>query len=759
MKLNYTLSEVASIINSGNDVADNQIVRTIYYDTRKIYTPEKGLFICLRGERRDGHDYIKEAYRKGIRLFIIENDYHKDIPDGASIIRVENSLLALQQLAQYHRSQYSYPVIGITGSTGKTTLKEWLYELLRNDYKIVRSPKSFNSQLGAALSLLEMSDTFNLAIIEAGISKPGEMAHLQKMIQPTIGVLTNIGSAHLQHFQSKDEIFHEKSILFKDAEVVFSGDTKYTLNTDLSDVDIDEKQLSQWTKTYFGLLQLASKIVVHLTGKLPATSAINHLPQLAMRMEVFEGIQNNTIINDAYNLDLDALKQSLDFLVTSSNRSHTAVLVVANEIDDNEQKMVEQLVRSYPIDDYRLVRNIERFDVHSFTDTTILIKGYRSSNGQKLAQYFKLMKHETVVEIDMDALRNNLNFVRSKVKPTTKILAMVKASAYGTDALKIAPFLERNNVDYLGVAYGDEGVSLRKIGVKTPILVMNVEPFAYEDIIHHQLEPAIYSRKSLDEFIKTLINLGIENYPIHLTFDTGMHRLGFNPDEVERVLETVLAQPEIHVKGIYTHLADADNHQSDEYSLQQLNQFEKIVATFKEKLSYPIIAHALNSEGIMKFPEHQFDMVRIGIALYGSISHPELKENIHPVISWKTIISQIRELPKGEKVSYNGRFTTQRTSKIAVIPVGYADGLKRSYNQNGEGFVYVNGIKCAIVGNICMDMCMIDVTDVKCEENDDVIIIGKEQSLEEVAKQMQTISYEVLTSISKRVHRVYLNER
>lgn len=764
MKLNYSLSELSSIMKSDPTLLDNQTVQTIYYDSRKIHSSKdglskNGLFICLRGDRRDGHEFIEDAYQKGIRNFVVDHTFHGEVPNDVSVLRVENTLVALQKLAKFHRLRFSYPVIGITGSVGKTILKEWLYELLRTEFHIVRSPKSFNSQLGVALSLLEMSDEYNLAIIEAGISQPNEMKTLEDMIRPTIGILTTIGTAHLQNFDSEAALFHEKAILFQNARMVLSGDEKYTLNTDFSQKTIHINDLSSWKKNYYPLIRLASEIVFRLTGNLPTPAALNQLPQIAMRMEVFEGIQNTTIINDAYNLDLDAFKQSLDFLISSNNRSKAVLLIVANHVDSKMKSSIENLIQDYPIDFYQWIHKIDAFPIHQFSDASILIKGFRDSNGQKLAQKFKLLKHETIVEINMEALRNNLDFVRSKVKPTTKILAMVKASAYGTDALKIAPFLERNNIDYLGVAYGDEGVALRNIGVKTPILVMNAEPFSYENIIQHRLEPALFSHKSLEEFIKTLINLGIENYPIHLTFDTGMHRLGFHPDETNRVLETILSQPEISVQGIYTHLADADNFDSDDYSNRQLTLFDSIISTFRKNLTYPFLAHVLNSEGILKFTDHQYDMVRMGISLYGYVSNTKFKKSIQPVVSWKTIISQIRTLPKGEKISYNGRYTTDEVSKIAVIPVGYADGLKRIYNQNKEGFVFIHHQRCAIVGTICMDMCMVNVTNIACNEGDEVILIGEEQSLEDVAEQMKTIPYEVLTSISRRVHRVYLNER
>lgn len=763
MKLGYSLSVIASQVQALNTVKSDGVVDTVFYDTRKIYSPENALFFCLRSERRDGHEFIRDAYEKGIRNFVVAASYDKELPKDVIALKVENPLFALQELAKFHRLHFSYPVIGITGSTGKTTVKEWLYQLLQADFRIIRSPKSYNSQLGVALSLLEMSEEYNLAIIEAGISQPGEMQRLKEMIQPTIGVLTNIGTAHREHFASKEEILSEKLKLFRNSKTVFAGNgirefhPDFPSNYHFSNRLPDKNQLQRWTATYLDNIELTATIASFLTERDIAAKQLNKLPQLAMRMEVFEGINRTTIINDAYNLDLDALKQSLEFLAADNEHSRSAVIIVAAEIQPLYKQAIEDLIRRFPVNEFVFVENSDEINVEEYQDCTVLIKGYRSSEGQKLAQKFKLQKHETVVEIDMDALRNNLNFFRSKIKPSTKLLVMVKAFAYGTGAEKIAAFLERNNVDYLGVAYGDEGVALRKLGIKTPILVMNAEPYSYENIIEYGLEPAIFSQKSLEEFIKTLINLGKENYPVHLKVDTGMHRLGLDPEDISRVIETLKSQPEVRVKGVYSHLADADNFEDDSYSYRQFEVFESVVSRLKAQLSYDFIAHILNTEGILKFPDYQHDMVRMGIGLYGYVSNLEMSKYLQPAVFWKTIISQIRELPEGERISYNGRFTTKRHSRIATIPVGYADGIKRSYSRSG-GTVSVNGQKCPVIGTICMDMCMVDVTDISCEEGDIVEIIGNHQPINEVAELMDTIPYEVLTSISKRVHRVYLNE-
>lgn len=763
MKLGYSLITIEQAIETENTISAEGVVDNVLYDSRKIYQPDNTLFFCLQSNRRDGHDFILDAYKKGVRNFVVASSFKGNLPLDCVFFRVKNTLQALQKLAQFHRSHFSYPVIGITGSTGKTTVKEWLYQLLQNDFRIIRSPKSYNSQLGVALSLLEMSNQYDLAIIEAGVSQPNEMEYLEEMIQPTIGILTNIGTAHRENFQSPEEIFTEKIKLFKNSKVNFLGRNSRQFKEYLSipnyftSVNWDKSKLHPWTATYIDNLELTSSVATFLTQKEISIEQLNQLPQLAMRMEVFEGINQNTIINDAYNLDLDALKQSLEFLVASNYRAKTAVMIVASEIQPVYKQAIEEIIRSFPVEEYLFVSDSEQVNIANYSNYTILIKGYRNSAGQRLAQRFKLQKHETSVEVDMDALRNNLAYFRSKIQPSTKILVMVKASAYGTGAEKIAAFLERNNVDYLGVAYGDEGVALRRQGITIPIVVMNAEPYSYEEIIQYQLEPAIFSIKSLEEFTKTLINLGVENYPIHLKIDTGMHRLGINEKDVKQVVEFIKAQPEITLKGVYSHLADADNFESDTYSKQQFAIFERITSSLKEAFNQPFLVHLLNTEGILRFPEYQHDMVRMGIGLYGYVANPEVKKYLEPAIRWKSIISQIRELPAGERISYNGRFETTKTTRIATIPVGYADGLKRLYSKNG-GEVCINNQRCPIVGTICMDMCMVDVTDVLCQEGDEVEIIGTTITMEEVSEKMQTISYEVLTSISKRVHRVYLNE-
>ncbi|HRO75661.1 MAG TPA: alanine racemase [Crocinitomicaceae bacterium] len=763
MKLGYSLSVIANAIQTVNSVDSVQIVNEIFYDTRKIFNGNNALFFCLQSERRDGHDFIDDAYQKGVRNFVVNEKFDGKKRADCVYLSVKNTLFALQELAKFHRSHFHYPIIGITGSTGKTTVKEWLYQLLQNDFKIIRSPKSYNSQLGVALSLLELSDEFNLALIEAGISKPNEMQRLAEMINPTIGILTNIGTAHRENFTSPNEIFEQKIQLFEKAEILFASNSirKFQLNNTnnvlFPNVQLPKDKLKSWTLSYSDNLELTATVVSYLTKKEVTIEQLNNLSQLAMRMEVFEGINQTTIINDAYNLDLDALKQSLEFLVESKFHTKKVVLIVASEIQPDYKKEIETLIQNYPIDSVEFLTSTENLDVQQYQNATILIKGYRNSAGQKLAQKFKLQKHETVVEVDMDALRNNLQFFRSKIKPTTKILVMVKAFAYGAGAEKIASFLERNNVDYLGVAYADEGVILRNLGIQTPILVMNAEPYSYESIIENNLEPSIFSQKSLDDFIKTLINLGKENYPIHLKIDTGMHRLGLNPTELLHLVETLKAQPEVVLKGVYSHLADADNFENDSYSQAQYQTFDKAVSYLRTHFSQPFLAHLLNTEGTLRFPEMQYDMVRMGIGLYGYVSNPEVHNYLHPTIYWKTIISQIRTLEKGERISYNGRFTTEKQSKIATIPVGYADGLKRSY-KDAHGEVFINGKRCPIVGTICMDMCMVDVSETTCNEGDTVEIIGLNIPIYEVAEKMNTIVYEVLTSISRRVHRIYLNE-
>ncbi len=769
MKLNLSTKKFSSIINSelvGN--ITDLCIQTIAYDTRKILNAGNTVFFALNGDFRDGHSFVKDAYLANVRIFVasdknfVENN-KMNFPDAQFHV-VDSTLNALQKLAIHHRKQFDIPVLGITGSVGKTIVKEWLYHLLKNKFHIVRSPKSYNSQLGVALSILEMNAEHELAIFEAGISKPNEMQFLAEMIQAKIGIFTAFGSAHAQNFDSKSQHLAEKEKLFVQCEkVLVNNNIPTNLNTNCEKISIEDfESLLKFSpfQDNASLQNLSLAIAAAKVFKLSDEELIQQiksLPRLAMRMETFDGINGNVIINDAYNVDLDALSQSLEYQQSiAKNRLRTAIIGV-DGLDENQIQRIKSKLRDYNLYQCFFVNGNELPPIEKIHQQVVLVKGTRVGEIQRIANLFQLKKHKTRVEINLSAVKNNLTFFRNSITKDCKILVMVKASSYGSGAEKMAEYLEKNGVEYLGVAYIDEGIELRKHGVNLPILVMNPDEDGFEDLIRFKLEPSIYSFELLESFTKALINNSLENYPIHLKFDTGMHRLGFENQERQALLEIILSQPELKIQSIYSHLADSDNYESKEFTQSQISVFQEISDFFSQKLAYPFIKHILNSEGITRFPSAQFDMVRIGIGLYGISSNSELKRMLSPAISWFSIISQLKTIRKGESVGYSRRFIAEKETKIAIIPVGYADGFKRNLSL-GKGGMYVAGKFCPVVGNVCMDMTMIDVSLVDCEEGTRVEIIGDFQKIEDLANAMQTIPYEVLTSMSKRLARIYVEE-
>lgn len=763
MKLALHSSGFSNCIDAtiSGSAAESPIERVVF-DTRKILNPDGAVFFALEGEFRDGHLFLKDAYAKGIRLFVVSKKMDPSHFKDATFFTVSSPLIALQQLAKAHRQLFSYPVVGITGSVGKTIVKEWLYHCLSDFFAIVRSPKSYNSQLGVALSLLEMNENHQLALIEAGISQAGEMAALADMIQPTLGVFTAFGSAHAHNFPSAQVQLQEKVTLFKGCKTVVTEEL------------IPESAAFQkiTPKDYSALLALSpfqDQASLHNLRLVLATAEalgievgklehkIKTLPRLALRMETFEGINGNTIINDTYNADLDALTQSLEYQLSLAGTKKRSAIIGVDGLSETQVSHIKESLERFGLSECFFIRKNE---VHSFEqlhNQVVLIKGSRSSAIERVAAQFRLKRHKTRIEINLSAVKANLNYWRSYLKPGTKVLAMVKASSYGSGAEKMASFLEINGVEYLGVAYVDEGIELRKAGIKLPILVMNADDESFEELIRYQLEPTLFHFEMLDLFVKTLIELGIENYPVHLKFDTGMRRLGFEPRDVLKLVDYLLAQPEILVKSVYSHLAESDNYESSVFTDRQIALFGEICQTLESRLPYPILKHILNTEGVVRFPEAQFDMVRVGIGLYGISSNPAIKSDLLPAIAWLTIVSQLKTIKAGESVGYNRKFVSERETTIAVIPVGYADGYRRSLSK-GVGTVVIKGMQFPVIGSVCMDMIMVDVTNSPVETGDVVQIIGAEQPIEVLASQMQTIPYEVLTSLSKRLVRVYIEE-
>ncbi|MBM3451751.1 MAG: alanine racemase [Bacteroidetes bacterium] len=768
MKLGLTYQQFCSHCQ-GNPIENSEkktpLIDRVCYDTRKIVETKNTVFFALSGAFRNGHHFIDSAYDQGIRIFVVSQKIDVKFYPNAHFIQVKDSLKALQDLATAHRKKFHYPILAITGSSGKTTMKEWIFHLIKTDKKVVRSPKSFNSQLGVALSLLELTADCDLAIIEAGISEPNEMRILKEMIQPTLGVLTTLGRAHVENFSNLSSLHEEKLQLFSDVKKTFLG----------VGISLNEQQLSAINgrvlksntkadileefpfqdKISTNNVKLAIEVALELgVNSKKIKQQISTLPILALRLETFDGLNNSLIINDTYNLDLDALVYSLEYQKMIAKRRRRIVLIGLDKENVGKKKQIEEILSQFKPDEIHIVNSALEVPLN-LENAVILIKGTRDAGMEKVAQRYKLKRHKTYIEIDLAAVRHNLSIIRKKLKAKTNILAMVKAQSYGSGLEKMAAFLEQQGVNYLGVAYVDEGVELRKHGIKTPILVMNPEEESFDLCIQYQLEPAIYSFKQLDEFIKELILAKQGNFPIHLKFDTGMRRLGFEYDDWTELVTIIQSQPEVRIAGVYSHLADADNIRDKRFTILQYKKFEDICTKLRNGLGSTFIRHILNSEGVFNFSEFQLDMVRVGIAMYGVSSDINFHKLLQPVIKWQSAISQVKTLKVGEFVGYSRTFKTTKSTKIAIIPVGYADGFKRSLS-NGKGGVYVNGNYCPTVGRVCMDMIMVNITNLKIKEGDSVEIIGLNQTLEKFAESLHTIPYEVLTSISKRVHRVYL---
>ena len=760
MKLNLTYQSFAEIISGEAKLnAPQAKVDVVHYDTRLISRDQNGVFFALKSHK-NGHQFVESAYEKGVRLFVISENV--DLPNDASTITVENVLSALQQLAKYHRSRFSYPVLAITGSVGKTTIKEWLYYLIKDHFSVVRSPKSYNSQLGVALSLLELDEESNFAIIEADISKPGEMDALEDMIAPTLGIYTGVGKFYADNFSSQKEHHAEHLKLFKHANICFALEEQAS-PLRRNKVNADLTTIGQWEA--FGIDDFTfpknAALVLHVADFLGVHNnelkeKVRELPVLPNRMEVFEGQNGNLIINDTYNIDIDALEQALNYQFSSNERQDKVVVIDVSYVDEAKRANTLEVVNSFNpkklfvLDEQHTLPE----EVYKLKNTSILFKGSFRSDLSNLVQRFKNRKHETWVEFSLKAIQHNIDVYRSKVPERTKMLVMVKASSYGTGDVNIPHFLQQIGVDYLGVAYTDEGTTLRERGVSLPILIMNTELNAFDDIVNFCLEPSIFSIVQLNAFIAYLDAKNMDNYPIHLTFETGMNRLGFYPEDVEQIIEILKSTNAVRIKTIYSHLADADNEDTD-FTKSQFERFKVIRNSFIEHIEEPIIFHILNSEGASVFGQDAaFDMVRLGIGVFGYTSRAE-KDELLPCLKWKTTISQIKAIEPGETVGYGRTYMAKQQIEIATLRIGYADGFRRSLS-NGVGEVFINGKRCPVVGNVCMDMTMVDVTHVDCQPGDEVEIIGENITMEEFSTQLETIPYEVMTSINKRVARLYI---
>ncbi|WP_292011057.1 bifunctional UDP-N-acetylmuramoyl-tripeptide:D-alanyl-D-alanine ligase/alanine racemase [Chryseobacterium sp.] len=813
--MNYTVKEIAAITNAQIIGDKDLLIKNIAFDSRIIYSTKNTAFIAINTKKNSGEKFIEAAIDRGIQIIISEHQYPQF--EGVTWIIVENSIDFLQELARYHFENSHLKSVGITGSNGKTILKEWLYQCLWNEFPTVKSPKSFNSQIGLPLSLLQINDNHKLGIFEVGISKPAEMQKLEHIFHPQIGLLTHIGTAHAANFQSEEELIDEKIKLFKDSEIIiYNGDNdlvnskikslysskklvSYGLK-DINEVFIKNNKDEKITVKYF---DDELQFPVHQRDEATLTNAlalitvlkqlgiendriiekINALKAVEMRLEAIEGSKNNIIINDSFNLDMDSLKTALQFLNEYNKPKKSLILtdIVGAKSDSRDlYEEVSELVNEQNFDSVFLIGsditqygNLFKSKTFTFNDTNelidskrlneienqiILLKGARKFEIEKVKDILELRKHDTVLEVNLNAILHNINYHKSLLKPGTKMMAMVKANAYGLGSYQISEFLQHHHIDYLGVAIADEGVELRKKGITTPIVVMNPEQHSYESIIEYNLEPEIYSFRVLELFYEAVQKSGYDKkFPIHIKLETGMHRLGFKDFELDQLSET-LSNKNLKVQSIYSHLSSSDMPGEKEFTLKQLDTFNKNSNYLIEKLGYTPIRHILNSSGITNYTDNQYDMVRIGIGMLGESSNPDIQKQLQSCVSFKTVISQISQVETGESVGYSRRYKTDHNTKIATVPVGYADGIPRLIG-NQVGNVGINKTLAPIVGNVCMDMMMINVDNIaNVQEGDTVTIFNAKPSLKEFAEYCKTITYEVLTSISPRVKRIYIKD-
>ncbi len=814
--MNYTVEDIAKI-TSAKIIGDKELIKNIAFDSRTIYSTKNTAFIAINTPKNSGEKFIESAVDRGIKVIISEHHYPQF--ENITWIIVENSVEFLRKLAKFHFENSHIKSVGITGSNGKTILKEWLYQCLWNEFPTVKSPKSFNSQIGLPLSLLQINDSHKLGIFEVGISESDEMEKQENIFHPQIGLLTHIGTAHLANFKSEEELIDEKIKLFRNSEVIIYNGNNRLVDKKIKELYSSKKLISYGFKDHNQVycknntsknedvvvqyLDEEMSFPVHQRDEATLSNAlalitvlkelgvetqkiiekINALKAVEMRLEAIEGIKDNIIINDSFNLDLDSLKTALQFLNEYNKPKKSLVLTDIIGVNTNSKALYEEvsdLVNEQKFESVFLIGTeitqfsaLFKYKTFTFIDTKelidskylneienqiILLKGARKFEIEKLKDILELRKHDTVLEINLNAILHNINYHKSLLKPSTKMMAMVKANAYGLGSYEISEFLQHHHIDYLGVAFVDEGVELRKKGITVPIIVMNPEQHSYEAVIEYNLEPEIYSFRVLELFYEAVQKSGHDKkYPIHIKLETGMHRLGFKDHELDE-LSNALVNKNLKVQSIFSHLSSSDIPDEREFTLNQLKTFEKNSAYLIEKLGYTPIRHILNSSGITNYTNHQYDMVRIGIGMLGESSDSEIQKQLRSVVSFKTVISQISVVENGESVGYSRRFKAQHPTKIATIPVGYADGIPRLIG-NQIGNVGISKTLAPIVGSICMDMMMINIDHIPhVKEGDKVTIFNAKPSLKEFASYCKTITYEVLTSISPRVKRIYVKD-
>lgn len=821
--MKYTVEKVATLIGARRIGNTDANIGWLLTDSRSLCFPKETLFFAIKTIRNDGHKYIPELYRRGVRNFVVEDmpeDYATLFPD-TNFLRVVSPIKALQRLAERHRDEFNIPVIGITGSNGKTVVKEWLYQLLSPTFTVTRSPRSYNSQVGVPLSVWLMHGHTQIGIFEAGISLPGEMESLHDIIQPTIGVITNIGDAHQENFDTLEDKCNEKLKLFKDSKVIvypadntiisccvkssgYAGrliawstkDTAAELfikNILKRDTTTGITYIYNGTEGHYDLPfiddasvenSIACAAVALYLGLKKDTLAerMEVIDPVAMRMEVKDGRNGCTLINDSYNSDINSLDIALDFMNRRPDlaaRRRTLILSdirqsgksgdeLYTEVSDLAKKRgVEKFIGIGPditahgdriaIEEKHFFRNSEEFATStvfdSMHDEVILLKGARDFSFDRLTEQLEQKVHETILEVNLGAVVNNLNHYRAFLKQETKMVCMVKANAYGSGAVEVAKTLQDHRADYLAVAVADEGVTLRKAGITASIMIMNPEMTAFKTMFDYDLEPEVYSFRLLEALVAAAGKEGITNYPVHIKLDTGMHRLGFNPDtDMERLIMLLKKQNAITPRSVFSHFVGADCDDFDNFSAMQFERFDRASKMLQDAFTHKILRHIDNSAGIEHFPERQLDMCRLGLGLYGIDSRDN--SIINNVCTLKTTILQMRRVPKDETVGYSRKGILERDSVIAAIPIGYADGLSRHLGR-GNGYCLVNGKQAPYVGNICMDVTMIDVTGIDCHEGDTVEIFGDNLPVTVLSDKLDTIPYEILTGVSERVKRIY----
>ncbi|HNV96231.1 MAG TPA: bifunctional UDP-N-acetylmuramoyl-tripeptide:D-alanyl-D-alanine ligase/alanine racemase [Bacteroidales bacterium] len=818
--MNYTCTEIASVLNCEVLGKNNGVVKYVITDSRYPVFTDESMFVALSGNRFDGHQFVDDIYKQGCKVFLLE---HKPafLQEDATYFIVPSTLNALQKIASWHRSHFKYQVIGITGSYGKSILKEWLFDLLCNQYNVVRSPKSYNSQLGVPLSIFQMSEKNSLGIFEAGISKPNEMYRLSEIIKPTIGVFTNIGNAHQENFTSIDEKIDEKIQLFQTAELIIYP-SKYENISERLKKNYPNKKLVAWGErnddflriqsidtrstqtsvsffienssytihlpfTHFAFIEnaITSLVVAYILG-IPMQQIIEQISLLRpidMRLKLVEAAHHCTLINDFYNSDLTSISVALEFLKQQNNHPQKAVVLSdvphtgfkTDEVYKTLAKWINQeginlmvcigkeiatyknLFKTKALFFDTVEAFLEQYNRVPFANMTVLLKGARAFAFERISEKMQLQTHETILKIDLNALLNNYFTYKSLLPSNVKIVAMVKAFSYGSGLFEVARLLQHHHVDYLAVAYADEGIELRQNGIHVPIMVMNPEAHTFDAIIEHRLEPVIYNFRILELFAKAVSHIGYTDYPFHVKVDTGMHRLGFLQDEITQLAIRIKQLPWIKIKSVFSHLAAAEDKNEDVFTMRQINLLQESASKLQQVCDDKILVHILNSAGIERFPDFAFDMVRLGIGLYGISNAGVIKDKLLPVFSLRTIVSQIKELEENETIGYNRRGVLHKKSRIAVLPVGYADGIDRRLG-NGVLHVKIKNKKAPVIGTICMDMCMVDVTDIDVNEGDEVVVFESIEDVESISKILGTIPYELFTGISRRVKRVYYHD-